>query len=97
MMIYGTDPEARNVFVVQNGVRQEHILAFDPITGETIQYVQVAVERPLFQWLLERLGFTLDPDFLLPTRGLLTHQNGKALIRHYFMRPPFHLEYVNRS
>jgi len=96
-MIYGTDPEARNVFVVQNGVRQEHILAFDPITRETIQCMQVAVERPLLQWLLERLGFTLHPDFLFFARGPQVGRNNELLTKHYFMRPPFHLEYVNRS
>lgn len=96
-MIYGTDSEARNVFVVQNGVRQEHVLAFDPITGETIRSMHVAAERLLLQWLLERLGFTLHPDFLLPARGLSVGKNDELLTKHYFMRPPFHLEYVNRS
>lgn len=96
MMIYGTDPEARNVFVVQNGVRQEHVLAFDPITGETIQYMQVAIEHPLLQWLLERLGFTLHPDFLFFAPGLRVGRNDELLTRHYFMRPPFRLEYKNR-
>ena len=96
-MIYGTDLEARDVFVVQNGVRQEHILAFNPATGETIRGMRVATEHPLLQWLLERLGFGLDPDLRLPVRWFLIHKGGEPLSRHYFMRPPFHLEYVNRS
>lgn len=96
-MIYGTDPEARNVFVVQNGVRQEGIMAFEPSTGETIRHMRVTASTPLLRRLLERLGFTLLPDFLIPARGLLIHKNGELLTRHYFMRPPFHLEYENRS
>jgi hypothetical protein len=95
-MIYGTDPEACNVFVVQNGVRQEYILAFDPITGETTRRMRVTVLHPLLQWLLKCLGFTLHPDFLVPARGSLISKNGELLTKHYFMRPPFHLEYKNR-